>query len=148
MEPIELSLFASRLQAICEEMGTALRRTAFSPNIRDRLDFSCAVFDTKGRLSAQAAHIPVHLGSMAFAMSGIVEGLRPAPGDMVILNDPYLAGRTSRTSPSSHRSSMGPSTAASWSIAPITRTSAARPRAACRSRPGSRTRDLSSPPSG
>ncbi|MGH8570494.1 MAG: hydantoinase B/oxoprolinase family protein, partial [Gammaproteobacteria bacterium] len=92
MEPIELSLFASRLQAICEEMGTALRRTAFSPNIRDRLDFSCAVFDTKGRLSAQAAHIPVHLGSMAFAMSGIVEGLRPAPGDMVILNDPYLGG--------------------------------------------------------
>ncbi|MGH8563475.1 MAG: Grx4 family monothiol glutaredoxin [Gammaproteobacteria bacterium] len=92
LEPIELSLFASRLQAICEEMGTALRRTAFSPNIRDRLDFSCAVFDTKGRLSAQAAHIPVHLGSMAFAMSGIVEGLRPAPGDMVILNDPYLGG--------------------------------------------------------
>ncbi len=92
MEPIELSLFASRLQAICEEMGTALRRTAFSPNIRDRLDFSCAVFDTRGRLSAQAAHIPVHLGSMAFAMSGIVEGLRPAPGDMVILNDPYLGG--------------------------------------------------------
>ncbi len=92
MEPIELSLFASRLQAICEEMGTALRRTAFSPNIRDRLDFSCAVFDTKGQLSAQAAHIPVHLGSMAFAMSGIVECLDPAPGDMVILNDPYLGG--------------------------------------------------------
>jgi len=88
MEPIELSLFASRLQAICEEMGTALRRTAFSPNIRDRLDFSCAVFDTKGRLSAQAAHIPVHLGSMAFAMSGIVECLDPAPGGMVIRSLP------------------------------------------------------------
>ncbi len=92
LDPIELSLFASRLQAICEEMGTALRRMAFSPNIRDRLDFSCAVFDADGRLAAQAAHIPVHLGSMAYAMSGIVAGLEPRPGDMVILNDPFLGG--------------------------------------------------------
>lgn len=89
---VELSLFASRVEAVCDEMGAQLRRAAFSPNIRDRLDFSCAVFDSQGRLCAQAAHIPVHLGSMAFAMSTIVEGLDWHPGDMVILNDPFLGG--------------------------------------------------------
>lgn len=70
MDPIALSVFSSRMAAVCEEMGAVLRRTAFSPNIRDRLDFSCAVFDADGGLAAQAAHIPVHLGSMAYAMAG------------------------------------------------------------------------------
>ena len=65
MDFIELSLFAHRIAAICEEMGAQLARAAFSPNIRDRLDFSCAIFDPQGELCAQAAHIPVHLGSMA-----------------------------------------------------------------------------------
>ncbi len=92
MDPIELSIFASRIEAICEEMGAVLRRTAFSPNIKDRLDYSCAVFDASGELCAQAAHIPVHLGSMAYAMRSIVQRQRWAPGDMVILNDPYLGG--------------------------------------------------------
>jgi N-methylhydantoinase B len=69
-----------------------LRRTAFSPNIRDRLDFSCAVFDEHGELCAQAAHIPVHLGSMAYAMRDIVQRLTWRPGDAVILNDPYQGG--------------------------------------------------------
>lgn len=92
MDPIELSLFSSRIQAVCEEMGAVLRRAAFSPNIKDRLDFSCAVFDVHGRLCAQAAHIPVHLGSMAYAMADIVTRLDWDPGDMVILNDPYLGG--------------------------------------------------------
>lgn len=91
-DPIELSVFASRIEAVCGEMGAVLKRAAFSPNIRDRLDFSCAVFDASGRLSAQAAHIPVHLGSMAYAMAGIVSSLDWTPGDMVVLNDPFLGG--------------------------------------------------------
>jgi len=92
MDPVVLSLFASRLEAVCDEMGAVLRNAAFSPNIRDRLDFSCAVFDATGALCAQAAHIPVHLGSMAFAMTDLVERMAWAPGDVVILNDPFLGG--------------------------------------------------------
>ena len=92
MTPATLNIFASRLDAVCGEMGLVLRNAAFSPNIRDRLDFSCAVFDAQGALCAQAAHIPVHLGSMAFAMHGIVSRIAWRPGDQVILNDPYLGG--------------------------------------------------------
>jgi len=92
MDAVELNVFASRLEAVCDEMGVVLRNAAFSPNIRDRLDFSCAIFDPAGGLSAQAAHIPVHLGSMAFAMRDIVRRLTWAPGDVVILNDPFLGG--------------------------------------------------------
>ncbi|MEX0618515.1 MAG: hydantoinase B/oxoprolinase family protein [Pseudohongiellaceae bacterium] len=92
MNPVELNLFASRIAAVCDEMGSVLKRTAFSPNIKDRLDFSCAVFDSAGALCAQAAHIPVHLGSMAFAMAGIVGSRQWQDGDVLILNDPYLGG--------------------------------------------------------
>ncbi len=92
MNAIELSLFSSRIAAVCEEMGAVLQRAALSPNIKDRLDYSCAVFDPQGLLCAQAAHIPVHLGSMAYAMQDIVGRLRWRAGDMVILNDPYLGG--------------------------------------------------------
>lgn len=92
MNAIQLSLFASRIAAICDEMGAMLRCAALSPNIKDRLDFSCAVFDAQGQLCAQAAHIPVHLGSMAYAMGGIVGQLKWRPGDMVIVNDPFLGG--------------------------------------------------------
>ena len=92
MNPVELSIFANRMAAICDEMGAALQRAAFSPNIRDRLDYSCAVFDARGELCAQAAHIPVHLGSMAFAMRGIVTGTDWRDGDMIVLNDPYMGG--------------------------------------------------------
>ncbi|MFL2840501.1 MAG: hydantoinase B/oxoprolinase family protein [Pseudohongiellaceae bacterium] len=92
MNTIALSLFVSRMKAICDEMGVVLRRTAFSPNIKDRLDFSCALFDSQGELCAQAAHIPVHLGSMAFALSGIVKRFDWHDGDIVILNDPFLGG--------------------------------------------------------
>ena len=92
MDSIELSVFASRIEAVCDEMGAVLKRVAFSPNIKDRLDFSCAVFDAQGELCAQAAHIPVHLGSMAFAAKDIVRHMSWQPGDMVVLNDPYLGG--------------------------------------------------------
>lgn len=89
---IELSLFVSRIQSICREMGAVLQYSAFSPNIRDRLDFSCAVFDADGELCAQAAHIPVHLGSMAYAMRDIVSRFQWQDGDVLVLNDPYLGG--------------------------------------------------------
>ncbi|HIF17323.1 MAG TPA: hydantoinase B/oxoprolinase family protein [Cycloclasticus sp.] len=92
MDAIELSVFSSRIESVCDEMGAVLQRAAFSPNIKDRLDFSCAVFDTQGQLCAQAAHIPVHLGSMAYAMQDIVDQFDWQPGDMVAFNDPYLGG--------------------------------------------------------
>ena len=65
MNAIELTLFSSRLNAICDEMGVVLRRTAFSPNIRDRLDFSCAIFDLNGDLCAQAAHCLLYTSDAA-----------------------------------------------------------------------------------
>ncbi len=89
---VELGVFASRIESICEEMGAQLRRSAFSPNIRDRLDYSCAIFDATGGLCAQAAHIPVHLGSMAYAMKDVVGRFDWRDGDQVILNDPFLGG--------------------------------------------------------
>jgi N-methylhydantoinase B len=92
MNAIELSLFVSQLAAVCDEMGAVLRRAAFSTNIKDRLDYSCAVFDPQGELCAQAAHIPVHLGSMAYAMRDLVALSDWSEGDMVIVNDPYLGG--------------------------------------------------------
>ena len=92
MDAVRLSIFANRIDAVCGEMGVTLQKSAFSPNIRDRLDYSCAVFDANGELCAQAAHIPVHLGSMAFAMSDLVSSMRWSAGDMVVLNDPYKGG--------------------------------------------------------
>jgi len=90
--PVELGLFSSRIAAICEEMGALLGRVAFSPNIRDRLDYSCALFNRHGQLLGQATHIPVHLGSMAYAMVDLVGERDWRPGDMLILNDPYRGG--------------------------------------------------------
>ena len=92
MDAVELALFIARTQAVCDEMGAVLRRTALSPNIKDRLDYSCALFDRSGALFAQAAHIPVHLGSMAFAMADLVRRFDWCPGDVVMLNDPFLGG--------------------------------------------------------
>ena len=92
LDGIALPLFASRVQAVCDEMGVALRRAAFSPNIKDRLDFSCAMFDARGALFGQAAHIPVHLGSMAYAMADVVKRFEWRVDDLVLLNDPFLGG--------------------------------------------------------
>jgi N-methylhydantoinase B len=89
---VELGLFSSRIAAICEEMGALLGRVAFSPNIRDRLDYSCALFNSQGHLLGQATHIPVHLGSMAYAMIDLVESRDWSDGDMLILNDPFKGG--------------------------------------------------------
>ena len=92
MSPVEFSIFVNRISAICMEMGAVLERSALSPNIKDRLDFSCALFDATGGLVAQAAHIPVHLGSMAYAMSDLVEGVDWHLGDVLVVNDPFLGG--------------------------------------------------------
>jgi len=89
---IELSLFGSRVSAICEQMGAVLQRSAVSPNIRDRLDYSCALFDADGGLVAQATHIPVHLGSMAYAMTDLAGSRDWQDGDVLILNDPFAGG--------------------------------------------------------
>ena len=92
MNPVQLSIFANRLSGVCDEMGAVLRLSALSPNIKDRLDFSCAIFDAQGRLCAQAAHIPVHLGSMAYAMADLVSDRDWQPGDLLVVNDPYMGG--------------------------------------------------------
>jgi len=90
--PAELSVFDALLAAAAEEMGIVLQRTGYSPNIRERRDYSCALFDAQGRMVAQAAHMPVHLGAMPEAVRQ-VQSLAPwHPGDLAILNDPYLGG--------------------------------------------------------
>jgi N-methylhydantoinase B len=93
VDPISLEVFKNLFAAVAEEMGVTLQRASFSPNIRERLDFSCAVFDAQARMVAQAAHIPVHLGSMpASVESALSEFDALAPGDVIILNDPYHGG--------------------------------------------------------
>ena len=91
-DPIKLELYKNMLTSVAEEMGVTLQRTAFSPNIKERLDFSCAVFDGAGKMVAQAAHIPVHLGSMPLSVLAAIEHTEMAPGDMIVLNDPYRGG--------------------------------------------------------
>lgn len=91
-DPIKLELYKNVLTSVAEEMGVTLQRTAFSPNIKERLDFSCAVFDAAGQMVAQAAHIPVHLGSMPLSVLAAIEHTKMEPGDMIVLNDPYRGG--------------------------------------------------------
>lgn len=92
VNPILLEVFKNRFASISEEMGVTLNRTAFSPNIKERRDFSCALFDAEGELVAQAAHIPVHLGSMPLSVRSAIESVSFEEGDMVILNDPFKGG--------------------------------------------------------
>ena len=92
VNPILLEVFKNRFSAIAEEMGAILQKTAFSANIKERKDFSCAVFDENGDMIAQAAHIPVHLGSMPMSVKSAIENVKLEEGDMVVLNDPYKGG--------------------------------------------------------
>jgi N-methylhydantoinase B len=93
VDAISLEIFRSALTAIAEEMGAVLMRSSYSPNIKERRDFSCALFDARGRLVAQAAHIPVHLGSMPDSVAeALVAFDHFAPGDIIALNDPFLGG--------------------------------------------------------
>src|SRR5512139_474349 len=90
VDPVALQVYRHRFAGVAEEMGVTLRRTAYSPNIKERLDFSCAVFDGAGRLVAQAAHIPAHLGAMPASVHTILGRFREwSPGDVVIVNDPF-----------------------------------------------------------
>jgi len=91
-DPIELAVFQSAVHSVAEEMGAALRRTALSPNIKERRDYSCAVFDSQGRVIAMGDHMPVHLGSMPMSVDAAIKALHFAPGDIAILNDPYAGG--------------------------------------------------------
>ncbi|MBU0986527.1 MAG: hydantoinase B/oxoprolinase family protein [Proteobacteria bacterium] len=92
VNPILLEVFKNRFASIAEEMGMTLMRTGFSPNIKERRDFSCAVFNASGDTIAQAAHIPVHLGSLPLSVKAAIEAVAMDDGDMVILNDPFQGG--------------------------------------------------------
>jgi len=91
-DPIELEIFKNLYHSIAEEMGAALRRTAFSPNIKERRDYSCAVFDRRGQVIAMGDHMPVHLGSMPMSVEAAIEAGPMEPGEMVMLNDPFRGG--------------------------------------------------------
>ncbi len=92
LDPITLAVMNNRLAAIAEEMGVVLGQTAFSPNIKERHDFSCAIFDARGELVAQAAHIPVHLGSTPLSVRAAIASLDLGRGDIAALNDPFAGG--------------------------------------------------------
>jgi len=92
VSPIELAIFKSAVYSIAEEMGAALRRTSISPNIKERRDYSCALFDRQQRVIAMGDHMPVHLGSMSHSVEAVVRTLKLGEGDIAILNDPYAGG--------------------------------------------------------
>src|SRR5580692_8683206 len=91
-DPVELEVFKNLYHSIAEEMGATLRRTSFSPNIKERRDYSCAVFDSAGQVIAMGDHMPVHLGSMPMSVAAAVEQCELEPGDVVMLNDPFRGG--------------------------------------------------------
>ncbi|MSR61187.1 MAG: hydantoinase B/oxoprolinase family protein [Planctomycetes bacterium] len=91
-DPLRLDVFQHLFAAAAEEMGAALLRSSFSTNIRERRDFSCALFDGQGRMVGQAAHLPVHLGSTPMSVRAAIEHCVMGPGDAVLLNDPYRGG--------------------------------------------------------
>jgi len=93
LDAIALEIFKNLFISAAEEMGVTLGRTAYSPNIKERRDFSCACFLADGRMIAQAAHIPVHLGAMPASVRAALQAFEGwQPGDLVVLNDPYLGG--------------------------------------------------------
>ncbi|HEV2491591.1 MAG TPA: hydantoinase B/oxoprolinase family protein [Terriglobia bacterium] len=92
VDAAELEIFKNLFHSVAEEMGAALRRSAFSPNIKERRDYSCAVFDGRGRVVAMGDHMPVHLGSMPMSVAAAIQALSLAPGDIAMLNDPYAGG--------------------------------------------------------
>jgi N-methylhydantoinase B len=92
VSPIELAIFQSSVHSIAEEMGAALRRTAISPNIKERRDYSCALFDRHRNVIAMGDHMPVHLGSMPLSVDAVVTAMTLQRGDIAILNDPYAGG--------------------------------------------------------
>jgi len=92
ISPYELEIFNNILSSVAEEMGAILIKAAYSPNIKERRDLSCALFDELGEMVSQAAHIPVHLGSMSFAVKSVLNELDLDEGDILIVNDPFKGG--------------------------------------------------------
>ncbi len=92
IDSIELEIFKNLFHSIAEEMGAALRRTAFSPNIKERRDYSCAVFNGAGEVIAMGDHMPVHLGSMPMSVRAAIAACDMGAGDVVMLNDPFRGG--------------------------------------------------------
>ena len=91
-DPTRLEIFKNLFHSVAEEMGAALRRSSFSPNIKERRDYSCAVFDSAGQVLAMGDHMPVHLGSMPMSVAAAIAALDLGPGDAALLNDPYAGG--------------------------------------------------------
>ena len=92
LDPAEVAVIGHALHSVAVEMGVALRRTAFSPNIKERRDYSSAVFSAEGDLIAMGDDMPVHLGSMPMSVAAVLDAMRLDPGDMAMLNDPYRGG--------------------------------------------------------
>src|SRR5690349_23325466 len=89
---IELELFRHLLVSIAEEMGVVLRKTSYSANIKERRDYSCAVYDARGETVAMGDHMPVHLGAMPLSVRAAREAFDLGPGDVALLNDPFQGG--------------------------------------------------------
>src|SRR4051794_18777022 len=92
IDAIDFDVFKNLFLSIAEEMGVTLRRTGFSPNIKERLDYSCAVYDASGDTIAQGDHMPVHLGAMPLSVGAAIDAGPMGPGDVVMLNDPFHGG--------------------------------------------------------
>ena len=132
LDPISLQVLVGALRSACEEMGAVLIRSSHSANIKERRDCSTAIFDPAGELVMQAEHIPVHLGSMPDAVAAVLD-FDQHRGDLWVLNDPYAGGThlpdITLISPVFAPGADRP--IALRRVAPITRTSAGRPRAGC-----------------
>jgi N-methylhydantoinase B/oxoprolinase/acetone carboxylase alpha subunit len=92
IDPVEFEIVKNRFVSVAEEMGVALCRTSFSPNIKERLDYSCAVYDADGETIAQGDHMPVHLGAMPLSVRAAIDHGPMEAGDVVVLNDPFRGG--------------------------------------------------------
>src|SRR5260370_35944088 len=92
IEQVELEVFRNLFVSIAEEMGAVLRRTSFSANIKERRDYSCAVYDEHGRTIAMGDHMPVHLGAMPLSVKHALAAFELTPGDLVLVNDPFRGG--------------------------------------------------------
>jgi N-methylhydantoinase B len=91
-DPVELEIFRELFHSVAEEMGASLRRSAFSPNIRERRDYSCAVFDDDAQVVAMGDHMPVHLGSIPMSVRAAIDQLELGRGDVAMVNDPFAGG--------------------------------------------------------
>src|SRR5215469_9648195 len=90
--PVELELFRNLFVSIADEMGAVLRKTSFSANIKERRDYSCAIYDDAGETIAMGDHMPVHLGAMPLSVRHALDTFRLGPGDVAIVNDPFRGG--------------------------------------------------------